>query len=206
MARSANSEPSGAPAKTSGSARNTWAKSQAQRLRVGEGVVLIGVVVAAAADGGKAELITGRGGWTSVGRLGRQRRHNLSPQSGVAREDAKIPQSMQPRRGHRRDQAGARHAASQTLAIQAHGGREADDPHHAAAARGKRELTLGLERYEDLTTLVRDARTRGACGWKHCDAHRQERRAPLLSGRNAAPAALLAEVRSHIFLAAFAIG
>jgi hypothetical protein len=92
VARSANSEPSGAPAKTSGSARNTWAKSQAQRLRVGEGVVLIGVVVAAAADGGTAELVTGRGGWPSLGRLGLQRGHDLSPQSGVAREDAKIPE------------------------------------------------------------------------------------------------------------------
>ena len=59
--------------------------------RWGRGVVLIGVVVAAVADGGKAELVTGRGGWPSLGRLGRQRRHDLSPQSGVAREDAKIP-------------------------------------------------------------------------------------------------------------------
>ena len=58
---------------------------------MGEGVVLFGVVVAAAADGGKAELVTGRGGWPSLGRFGRQRGHDLSPQSGVAREDAKIP-------------------------------------------------------------------------------------------------------------------
>jgi hypothetical protein len=39
-------------------------------LRVGEGVVRFGVVVAAAADGGKAELVTGRGGglrWAGSG-------------------------------------------------------------------------------------------------------------------------------------------
>jgi hypothetical protein len=72
----------------------------------GSGVVFFGVVVAVDADGGKAELVTGRRGRPSLGRLGRQCGHDLSPESGVAREDPKIPQQMQSRRGHRCDQAG----------------------------------------------------------------------------------------------------
>ena len=38
-------------------------------------------------------------GVPSLGRLGRQRRHELSPQSGVAREDAKIPVLVRRQRG-----------------------------------------------------------------------------------------------------------
>jgi len=56
------------------------------------GVVLSGVVVAGAAEGGKAELVAGGRGRPSLCGIDRHSGHDLSPQSGVAREDAKIPQ------------------------------------------------------------------------------------------------------------------